>query len=299
MGRSGPKPKPFECPEPVFWYLVGLIATDGCLSRDGRHIDITSANEKHLSDIRRALNLSCRVTSKGKGAYHIQIGSSDLYRKLQEIGLTPRKSLTLGALAVPDAEFSEFFRGVIDGDGGIRHWRHPSNGREQWTLRISSASRPFVAWLEKTVERLWCVHGRVHEEQRGRFHPLYKLKYGKLAGRVILGKCYYPGALSLERKRVLAEQCLTVPVGWSKSATVPDASSWNQWEYVHRWQRLSPHPTDRSDDTNTGLVGEPLILWKAGVAKPGKRTGLKTQRGESLLWVRLPPPALSSEGVSK
>lgn len=24
------------------WYLVGLITSDGCLSKDGRHVDITA-----------------------------------------------------------------------------------------------------------------------------------------------------------------------------------------------------------------------------------------------------------------
>ena len=35
---------------------------------------------------------------------------------LVSLGLTPRKSLTLGALAVPDELFPDFFRGCIDGD---------------------------------------------------------------------------------------------------------------------------------------------------------------------------------------
>lgn len=241
MGQSGPKPKPFECPEEHFWYLVGLIATDGCLSSDGRHIDITAKDRDYLIRVRDAIGFQCRATEKnnGKGqiAYHIQLGSRILYDKLLGIGLTPRKSLTLAKLNVPDERFNDFLRGVIDGDGNIRRWLHPTNGHEQWTLRIYGASRPFLHWLANTTERLWSLKGGVHKEAgKKRKNPLYTLKYGKLAAKVILTYCYYPGALALERKRQLAEVCSSGDVGWSKSKTVIDPSSWHKWTYTHTYR---------------------------------------------------------------
>ena len=269
---SGPKPKPFECPESVFWYLVGLIATDGCLSSDGRHIDITAKDQTFLEQIRKAAGLSCRVGRKGKhgarSCHHLQIGSRILYDRLLAIGLTPKKSLTIGPLQVPDTAFYDFLRGAIDGDGGIRRWRHPSNGREQWTLRISSASRPFVAWLECAIARLWHVHGKIHSEQRGRRHALYKLKYGKLAARVIVERCYYPGALSLERKRILAEQCAATVVGWTKSKTIGDGSRWDDWVYT----RINARRTkDNKLDPTAGFVSERFADYFAGVAQLARR----------------------------
>jgi len=142
-------------PPDVLWYLVGLIATDGCLSRDRRHIDVTLKEKDHLERIRKNVGLRCSVSKKlngtGKIAYHMQIGSRILYYKLLAIGLTPKKSLTLGALQVPDRRFSDFLRGVIDGDGNIRRWIHPTNGREQWAVRVFGCSRPFLAWLQGTA----------------------------------------------------------------------------------------------------------------------------------------------------
>ena len=226
--------KPFECKEEVFWYLVGLIATDGCLLDDGRHVSITAADAKYLSAIREAAGFTARVCPKWKrgriSCYHVQITSADLYDRLLILGLTPRKSLTLGALKVPDSAFHEFFRGVIDGDGCIRHWRPPSNGREQWSLRVYSASKSFLEWLQPTVTRLWSVTGKIHQEKRTT-HDLFTLKYGKLAARVIFGHCYYPQALALQRKAVLAQKCATSVVGWSVSKTVPDSARWKGWIY--------------------------------------------------------------------
>jgi hypothetical protein len=57
------------------WYLVGLIATDGCLSKDGRHIDITSTDYQFLQDLKNSFSISNNIgikynTTKQK-AFHI------------------------------------------------------------------------------------------------------------------------------------------------------------------------------------------------------------------------------------
>jgi hypothetical protein len=195
------------------WYVVGLIATDGCISPDGRHVNITSADREHLATIRQILGIEIAIGKKRNGprtsvCYQIQIGSRDLVRFLMAIGLTSRKSLTIGPLAVPDSAFPDFLRGIIDGDGSIRTWIHPENGIRQWSLKISTASRTFAPWLHSRIEERFCVKGATHMIQTGRRHPLYSVKFGKLAMKIILRACYYPGSAALERKRELALECL-------------------------------------------------------------------------------------------
>src|SRR3990167_1999126 len=112
------------------------------------------------------LGLQCRV-GRVKGGYghvahRLQIGSRVLYDRLLAIGLTPRKSLTIRPLDVPDHGFADFLRGVIDGDGNIRRWQHPTNGREQWSVRIVGASQPFLQWIQEAAERLWGVAGGLY-----------------------------------------------------------------------------------------------------------------------------------------
>ncbi len=195
------------------WYVVGLIATDGCISGDGRHVNITSAHRQHLETVRRILGLKIAIGEKRSSpraavSHQIQIGSRDLVRFLTALGLTPRKSLTIGPLDVPDDAFADFLRGVIDGDGCIRAWIHPGNGIQQWALKISTASPAFAAWLRSRVEERFHVKGAVHQKRTGRKHPLYDVKFGKLAMKIILRACYYPGSAALERKRDLAVECL-------------------------------------------------------------------------------------------
>ena len=214
------KRKDLKIKGPNLWYLVGLIASDGCLSSDGRHIDITSKDYNFLSDLVKKLAIDNRVTIKNRGtkkqAYHIQIANRDFYDFLLSIGLMQKKSLKLGTLNIPSKFFADFLRGLIDGDGCIRRWIHPSNNGEQWSLRISSGSEAFIKWLKITIETLLRIEGKIYKETKNH----WRLKYGKMAAREIIKKCYYENSFSLQRKMKLARQCLTSHRGWSKSFTV-------------------------------------------------------------------------------
>ncbi|MDD4980438.1 MAG: LAGLIDADG family homing endonuclease [Candidatus Omnitrophica bacterium] len=202
------------------WYLVGLIATDGCLCPDGRHIDITSKDSQFLQAIKDATGLKNKIgikyNSKNQRCFHIQVGNKNLYNFLLSIGLTQNKSLTLGALEIPNQYFVDFLRGVIDGDGCIRRWVHPTNKGEQWSLRIYSGSEEFVHWLSDTIAGLLEVFGKIHNSRNN----FWVLKYGKMAAREIAKQCYYKHCFGLERKINLAQQCLSSYTGWDKSTTV-------------------------------------------------------------------------------
>ena len=205
---------------PNLWYLVGLITTDGCLSSDGRHIDITSKDFQFLQAIKDATGIKNRIGTKYNGknqkSFHIQVGNKNLYEFLLSIGLSQNKSLTLGALEIPNQYFSDFLRGVIDGDGCIRSWTHPTNKREQWSLRIYSGSEEFVNWLSDTITWLLNVFGKIHKSGNN----LWVLKYGKMAAREIAKQCYYKNCFGLERKINLAQRCFNSYKGWDKSTTV-------------------------------------------------------------------------------
>lgn len=203
------------------WYLVGLIATDGNLSSDGRHVDITSKHLEFLEKIKETLGLVNKIGTKyrEKGSekyYRMQIANKNFYEFLISIGLTPNKSLSLGELKVPEKEFQDFIRGVIDGDGSIRRWMHPSNGGEQWSLRIYSASIEFTNWLKVRIEKSFFTKGRVHKNG-GR---TFVLKYGKLAAQRILQTCYYDGSMGMDRKARLAKDCVISGMRWRKSKTL-------------------------------------------------------------------------------
>ena len=167
---------------------------------------------------------------------------------------------------------------MIASDGNIRQWRHPTNGRQQWSMRIYGASPLFLQWIQETVKRLWCVTGglTVRAPACERHHPLYTLKFGKIAAKVILTECYYQNALALERKRILAAECISATVGWSQSKTVGDPERWRSWKYVHVFLHPPTRALPNNDiDPTAGLVAEDTPRWWAGVAKLASAQGLK------------------------
>ncbi|MDD4954065.1 MAG: LAGLIDADG family homing endonuclease [Candidatus Omnitrophica bacterium] len=214
------KRKDLKIEGPNLWYLVGLITSDGCLSSDGRHIDITSKDYEFLKEIKDSFRISNKIGVKYNGmkqkSFHIQIANRNFYDFLLSIGLTQRKSLTVGSLNIENQYFVDFLRGLIDGDGSIRRWIHPSNYREQWNLRIYSGSREFIEWLSNAVEQLLRACGKIHKNTTS----TWVLKYGKMAAREIVKKCYYKGCLGLARKMKLASECANSYRGWSTSTTL-------------------------------------------------------------------------------
>lgn len=207
------------------WYLVGLITSDGCLSKDGRHIDITSSEYTFLQGIKKSIGIRNRVGikygsygKKKQKAFHIQLTSRNFYEFLLSIGLTRNKSLTVGAMNVPSQFFADFLRGLIDGDGSIHSWTHPTNFRQQWSLRIYSGSKKFLEWLTKKIKEYLKASGKTY--QHNRQGTLYVLKFGKMAARVILKQSYHKDCLSLYRKNKLATQCVDSYSGWQTSKTI-------------------------------------------------------------------------------
>lgn len=197
------------------WYIIGLITTDGNLSKDGRHINLTSKDRSLLISVKKALLLKnkigrkARAKEKGKKYSFLQIGDKKFYNFLLSIGLTQRKSLTLGKLSIPHSYFPDFLRGVIDGDGNIHTWIHNTNGNRQWALRIFSGSREFILWLKQKIENYFSTSGKIYiSKRKGRKNYLYIIKFGKFATKLILENIYKDGPLVLNRKAKRVRKCL-------------------------------------------------------------------------------------------
>ena len=69
---------------PDFAYAIGLIATDGYLSSDGRHIDFTSKDLEQVENFMRALKIAIKIGSKISGSsdghyFRVQFGDKNFY----------------------------------------------------------------------------------------------------------------------------------------------------------------------------------------------------------------------------
>ena len=121
--KRGPKPRGLisKTWSPKLAYAIGLITADGCLYKDGRHINFTSKDIDQIAAFKECLGIKNKVGIKKSGtgskAHYIQFGDVLFFRFLLEIGLKPSKSKTLEKIVLPEQYFPEFLRGYFDGDG--------------------------------------------------------------------------------------------------------------------------------------------------------------------------------------
>jgi hypothetical protein len=201
-------------------YAIGLLATDGNLSKDGRHLNVTSADQDLLVVLQACLGLKANVRQVGPGrCYRIQWSDRRFYEWVESIGLSPSKSRTMGALAVPDEYFADFARGCIDGDGSIvvyvdrYHFdKNPRYVYERLYVTLVSASRPFVEWFRTSLLRLVGIHGSMSERISRSGRPYWVLRYARReSGRLLPWIYYAPSIPCLARKRARSEPFLRVP----------------------------------------------------------------------------------------
>jgi len=204
-------------------YVVGLIATDGNLSGNGRSVSITSKDLDLLETVRACLGLRTEMSpvkgGYGTTCYRVQWSDCRFYRWLLGIGLTPAKSLTLGPLDIPDEYFADFLRGCIDGDGSIvtyvDRYNTPKSPAYVYTrlfVSIVSASPRFVEWMQTRIQSLRGLSGSLMIRRSAGRRDMWCLRYAKRESLAVLRWIYYaPELASLGRKRDIAAPFLRPP----------------------------------------------------------------------------------------
>jgi hypothetical protein len=203
---------------PTLAYAVGLIATDGGLVR-GRTISFPSADRELVEILLRCLgksnSISIERSEGGNIYYRTQIGDVAMHRWLVSIGIRPKKSLTIGAIDVPDAYLLSLARGLLDGDGSILNKvaradtkRRADYRWEYLQTKFVSASLAHILWLQGSLNDATGLPGYVMTTKaKGRHRACYALRFSKRASLRLLPQLYVdPGAPCLTRKwRVWAD----------------------------------------------------------------------------------------------
>ncbi len=195
-----------------FAYALGLLATDGNLSSDGRHIDFTSKDRKQLKNFMRCLGISVKIGYKTSGfssrrCTHIQFGDVNFYKFLLEIGLTPKKSKTIACLKIPRKYFFDFLRGHFDGDGSFYSYFDPRwKSSFMFYLAFVSASPKHIKWLREEIFKLLKVSGHITKSV---YNSVYQLKYAKTEALKLIDNLYYnEKVVCLSRKRLKITRAL-------------------------------------------------------------------------------------------
>ena len=131
-------------------YLLGLIYSDGNLSRNCIEICLVEDDKQILEDVSKYvydyIKLSYRKSKKfiknkkeyiSKGQFRFNITSISVANKLRFIGLCENKSLKIRLPKKKEEYYSHFIRGLFDGDGCIFISKRYKN-----TNRVTIVSNP-------------------------------------------------------------------------------------------------------------------------------------------------------------
>lgn len=195
-------------------YVVGLITTDGSLSKDKRHINLTSKDIEQINNFKNILNLKNKIGEKvgsyggSNTCYYIQFGNVKFYRFLIGIGLMANKTKKLHRLDIPDNYFSDFLRGHLDGDGYTNsYWDKRWKSSFMLYTGFVSASKRHLEWLQSKILDLFDISGKINFNGKSTYH----LVYAKKASVKLISKMYYSDkVICLSRKRFKIETALGI-----------------------------------------------------------------------------------------
>ena len=180
------------------------MTTDGSLSKDGRHIDLTSKDREQLENFLKAANLKCKIGLKKSGSgnvsFRVQLSNVDLYKFLVSIGLTSNKSKTLKNVEIPNDLFFDFLRGHFDGDGSFysytdKRWENS----QMYYMCFCSASKDHIEWIRHKINELLKIRGSLVKTAK---NSTYQLKFAKKESRILISHLYYNNqVVCLKRKQ--------------------------------------------------------------------------------------------------
>ena len=203
-------------------YAVGLITTDGSLSKDGRHIVLVSTDYQILENFQKCLNFDTKITNKLPGiwskkkVYKVQFSNVNFYRWLMTIGLMPNKTTVISSLKIPDKYFRDFLRGHLDGDGDVITYLDKYNKKsekyvyERLYTKFCSASFEHILWLRSKIQKILNISGSLTKfVMKDRVLPQWRLRFAKNDSLKLYYWMYYSDdVLCLDRKKEKFEEFL-------------------------------------------------------------------------------------------
>ncbi|MEV0639539.1 LAGLIDADG family homing endonuclease [Streptomyces sp. NPDC050619] len=219
---------------PEYSYMFGFLQADGHLSQQSRQrgrltveinardIDLLRKFQK-LTPYNSSIRERTRSTNFAETAHSAvwSLCSLEARTIVNGLGLPyGRKSQTI---APPLVEFSrrDYLRGLIDADGSVGHTRKGCP-----FISLTTASTAVGAYLRQYAKDITGCERNIKRNVRD---SIYNLYYTMEVAQNLAAHLYYPGCLSLERKRAVADSLTT----WVRPAGMRAAHTrrpWTEWE---------------------------------------------------------------------
>ena len=176
---------------PKMAYILGLLMTDGCLSKaqKGSYVISLCLNDKELlEEVAKAMDSDHPITLSRhqNGLYIFKFGREKLIQDLMRLGMKLRKSLDLKFPNVPKEYLRDFIRSVFDGDGCV-FYRQGAKARLLNTSFVGG-SKNFIYGIGKALQELGMPEKRIYEHRQK--NTYYTLRYGH-TDSIVLYKIMY------------------------------------------------------------------------------------------------------------
>jgi len=177
-------------------YLIGFFYADGCLHKQTKKhkhsLSVTLSNKDYfITDNFKKLFGGCTYQVRSGKYSRWFLSSSNLYKELENFGLTPRKTYTL---KMPKLKYyKDFIRGYFDGDGSVYLSQHNTIMSEFWGTKefLNSISQI----LGDEIDPIMNV--KVSKGKR----KTYRLRYNQTQSLLLYRWMYGDNCLCLKRKR--------------------------------------------------------------------------------------------------
>ncbi|MFJ8715195.1 LAGLIDADG family homing endonuclease [Streptomyces violaceus] len=249
---------------PEYAYMFGFLQADGHLQRGiGQKgkltVELSARDVDLLQEFQRLTpfysKISTRTRSTNFAALHTSaiwaLCSLEARTKLNELGLPyGRKSKTI---APPRVEFSgrDYLRGVIDADGSVGF---TSKGFP--FVSLTTASTAMASYICEYASK---ATGAERIPQRNSRDGVYNVLYTMEVAQRLTAGLYYPGCLSLERKRAAAASL----TAWVRPAGMRAAHTRRRWaDHEDRILLKLNSPTAAAEVLGRTVQSCNLRLWR-------------------------------------
>jgi hypothetical protein len=180
-------------------YWIGFLYADGHVRKEGAEysieVEIELKDKQHLIKLAQFFECNKEPKQYSENSCTIRFYSKKLQEKLRELGLTHDKSYT----AKPNdllKDSRDFWRGVIDGDGGIYNYKEKSYNASKHVHLCGT-----LATIEGFI--MYCSAKLGVKEKSATHKPgkaLYSISYYGVEAEQILNLLYKDATVYLDRK---------------------------------------------------------------------------------------------------
>ncbi len=196
-------------------YLLGFIYADGNIAWDPNPkkgyysltITASAKDKSHLENIRNLLSSTKPLLYSGKtNSYRLIVNNKRLCQRLMDLGVTPRKSLTVQfPQFIPKEHLPHFLRGVIDGDGTVSYFNRKRS--PYFRVMIASGSMDFCLGLVQAIRSNVGIIAKIRKVPTSN---TYIVDYSCYRGEKLAGYVYFNASIFLKRKHLEFEKLLEV-----------------------------------------------------------------------------------------